>query len=391
MPKAQLERLRELVNLPTAPFVETHVIRYIEDFVSQKPRLRLRRDRFGNLLVKYEPARKSKAKVRPVLFAAHMDHPGFVATKMLNGSRVQAQFLGWVQKSYFNKARIRFFSEGQWVPAIVEKVIVDSPRNRTARRADSSARSFGANAPPSGVIASVKTPVKPNSPGMWNIKDASFRGNRIYARVCDDIAGLAAIVSALDVICRKAPPVSCYAFFTRAEEVGFAGALAAVADETIPKRALVVAVECSKAITGVGMGDGPVLRVGDKASVFTPAATAYCQVVADQLAMTDSSFRYQRKLMDGGTCESTAYCHYGYDATGICLPLMNYHNMDTDGRKIAAESIDVRDYSNLVKWFVALAESPAKLKFDGTHPGLGRRLDSLLKRHRGRLTRTARN
>lgn len=162
-----------------------------------------------------------------------------------------------------------------------------------------------------------------------------------------------------------------------------------MADKTVPRNVIVVAVECSKAVTGVALGDGPVLRVGDRASVFTPAATAYCQIVAEQLAAQDKSFRFQRKLMDGGTCESTAYCHYGYDATGICLPLGNYHNMDTDKKKIGPEFIDLRDFENLVKWFVALANSPAKMKFDGSHPGLGKRLTALLKQHRGRLLKTA--
>jgi endoglucanase len=157
----------------------------------------------------------------------------------------------------------------------------------------------------------------------------------------------------------------------------------------VPRDAVVVAVECSKAIAGVNLGDGPVLRVGDKASVFTPAATAYCQVVAERLAAKDKSFKYQRKLMDGGTCESTAYCHHGYDATGICLPLGNYHNMDTERRKIAPEFVDVRDFQWLVQWFIALADSPAEVAFDGRHPGLDARLDTLLKKHRPHLLRTA--
>jgi putative aminopeptidase FrvX len=126
---------------------------------------------------------------------------------------------------------------------------------------------------------------------------------------------------------------------------------------------LVIGVECSKAITGVALGGGPVLRVGDKATVFTPAVTAYCQVVAEELAAKDKAFSFQRKLMDGGTCESTAYCHYGYDATGICLPLGNYHNMDESRGRIGPEYIDVRDFANLVKWFVALAPArPSALR-----------------------------
>jgi endoglucanase len=224
---------------------------------------------------------------------------------------------------------------------------------------------------------------------MWGIGDARIRAHKLFARACDDVAGLAAILCMLDEICRRRSRVPCLAFFTRAEEVGFAGALAAVDCKTVPRHAIIVAVECSKAVPGVALGDGPVLRVGDKASVFTPAATAYCQVIAERLAGEDRSFAFQRKLMDGGTCESTAYCHYGYDATGICLPLGNYHNMDLLRGRIGPEFIDIRDFLNLVKWFVALAESPGGTRFVGRHPGLHTRLDALLRRHRAHLLRTA--
>ena len=318
-----------------------------------------------------------------------MDHPGFCATKMIDPRHVHAEFRGWVRASYFPKQRIQFWSDGGWVSGTIAKVIKAKPPARGARRAVASARSFGADAPPEAVIARVVRPVAKGSPGMWGQPDAVIRANRLRARMCDDTAGLAAILCMLDSICRKPIQSRCYAFFTRAEEVGFAGALAAVSQRTVPRHTVVVAVECSKAIAGVELGAGPVLRVGDMATVFTPAATAYCHVVAEKLAQRDKSFRYQRKLMDGGTCESTAYCHYGYEATGICLPLLNYHNMDEARHRIGPEIIDVRDFENLVKWFVALADSPRAIRYDGGHPGLDARLEALLRRHRGRLERTA--
>jgi hypothetical protein len=58
--------------------------------------------------------------------------------------------------------------------------------------------------------------------------------------------------------------------------------------------------------------------------------------------------------MDGGSCESTAYIAYGYKASGICLPLANYHNMDDGRGKIAPESISVSDWRNMATWFEAL-------------------------------------
>lgn len=388
MPLKHLDLLKTVVNLPTAPFCEGHVVEYIRRFVGRHAALSLRADRFGNLLVRYRPARRAARVKRPVLFAAHMDHPGFVATRMLIGRWCEASFRGWVKAEYFTKAGVRFFSGGRWVRGTIERVIKKKPAR--VSRATASARSFRDQEPPDSVIVRCEGFVEPGSPGMWDFPDARIRGTQLHARACDDVAGLAGILCAIDELCRKRSRVPFMAFFTRAEEVGFGGALAAVADKTVPREAIVVAVECSKAVTGVSLGAGPVLRVGDKASVFTPAATAYCQVVAEELAGRDKGFVFQRKLMDGGTCESTAYCHYGYDATGICLPLGNYHNMDEKRGRVGPEFIDVRDFQNLVKWFVALAEAPARLPYDRSHPGLDQRLDALLRQHRPKLLKTAR-
>jgi endoglucanase len=89
--------------------------------------------------------------------------------------------------------------------------------------------------------------------------------------------------------------------------------------------------------------------------VFEPSVTAFGNRVAQRLAKRRRTFRYQRKLMDGGSCESTAFCAYGYLATGICLALGNYHNMDRTRGKIACEYISLSDWRLMVDWFETLA------------------------------------
>lgn len=405
-----LRILRAFVSLPTAPFVERAPLEYIRDFVAWRPTLRLRQDPFGNLLVTLPAERRrgqSSARRgnpsganRPIVFAGHLDHPGFIARRMVARGRLVADWLGWVERRYFLGARVRFFSAGREIGGRIVAVRGDGLSARSGarprrHRAGASARSFGAESPPREVTIAVAEPVEAGSPGMWDFPDTRRTGPWLFARACDDVAGVAAILAALDVLSGGAgtgrrggprPSRDVLALFTRAEEVGFGGALAAVERRELPRRAVVVAVECSKAVTGVALGAGPVLRVGDRASVFTPAATAYCQVVAERLAETDPTFAFQRKLMDGGTCESTVYCHYGYEATGICLPLGHYHNMDAESGRIAPEFIDVRDYLNLVKWFIALASSDEPYR--GEHPGLAERLTTLLRQHRPVLLAT---
>src|SRR5688572_28839962 len=101
--------LRQLCSVPTAPFAEGHVVRYVERFVRERPRLRLSRDRWGNLLIDLPAARRTKSP--RTVFTAHMDHPGFVARHMADAKTLEASFYGWVLPDYFKDERVRFFGE----------------------------------------------------------------------------------------------------------------------------------------------------------------------------------------------------------------------------------------------------------------------------------------
>jgi endoglucanase len=86
--------------------------------------------------------------------------------------------------------------------------------------------------------------------------------------------------------------------------------------------------------------------------------------IATELASENRDFRFQRRLMDGGTCEATAFCAAGYRAGGLALPLGNYHNMqglDGGPAGIGAEHILVSDYVSEIELLVRLAESSARL------------------------------
>src|SRR3954453_17727511 len=99
--------LQELCSVPTAPFAERHVVRYVERFVRERRRLKLSRDRFGNLLLQLKGTSASPRWV----FTAHMDHPGFVAKRMLDANTVEANFRGWGMAEFFAGQRVRFFAD----------------------------------------------------------------------------------------------------------------------------------------------------------------------------------------------------------------------------------------------------------------------------------------
>jgi putative aminopeptidase FrvX len=81
-------------------------------------------------------------------------------------------------------------------------------------------------------------------------------------------------------------------------------------------------------------------------------------------AATRAGIVHQRKLMDGGGCEATAFGTYGYEATGLCLALGNWHNRGNlseveAGDKRAAvpmlEEISVDDFHGLIELLLVAA------------------------------------
>ena len=364
--------LLEMLSLPTAPFVEGAVVAYLERFCSRRSGLTLARDRVGNVLAHL---RRGRHRVkRPVCLTAHLDHPGFIAERMIGQRKLRAVWHGGVRAEYFVGSRVRFHAQGRWTRGTVRSI--SQRREGKLKRVN-------------GAVIEVARPVPAGAPGMWDFPDASIRGRRVRARGCDDLAGAAAMVCCLEEVVRRRLAAEAYFLFTRAEEVGFAGALAASRLKTIPRRCWVVAVETSSELPSARIGDGPILRVGDKASVFHPAATAHCGAVAADLAARDRKFAFQRKLMDGGTCESSAYCQFGYEATGLCLALGNYHNMDLRNKRLAPEYVDVQDFTNLVKWFVELARGrSAHGGYTGREAELQARLARTEKQYRPLLNET---
>lgn len=365
--------LTELLALPTAPFREQLVIGYVRQFCRRR-NLPIRADRFGNLLVRYRTPGRRRA--RPLAFSAHMDHPGFELIRPIGPGRVLARWRGGVGLEYFRAARVRFWNGQTWVRGRIRAVSREKVSPGQPARVNS---------------VTVDLPLRAELPvgaiGMWDLPEPRIRGSRIYARDCDDIAGVASMLCMLETLSRRRIPAEAYCMFTRAEEVGFAGCLSACRARTLPNKCAVVGIECSSLLAGAQQGAGPVLRVGDRMSVFSPALEQYVRALAQKLVAQGDGFAYQRKLMDAGACESTAYCAYGYQTTGICLALGNYHNMDVQKRRIAPEYIHLGDFANMVRWFVALAS--ARERFEPRTGAANRKkLDPLRRRFERTLLRT---
>jgi endoglucanase len=346
--------LHEVCSLPTAPFVEDRVIAYARAFAKVR-KLKLTQDSSGNLLLELRGRNRTAPRW---VFTAHMDHPGLVSCRMLDDRTVLADFRGWVLADYLKGQRMRFITPGGVeIPATV----LDAKPEKGGTRADR-------------VTLRVKSPVLPNSPGMFDQGPTRVKSGKFYSRAIDDLGGLAAALQMLDQLHRAPPPSTIAVLLTRAEEDGFIGAIAAcLRPKLLRKTDYLIAIETSAEQPFARQANGCIIRIGDRTSVFNSALSYFITDVAQRLARKDKSFKYQRALMPGGTCEATVYDVYGYHAGSICVPLGNYHNMDREKKKIGPEYIDVSDWQNMVKLFIAVAK--AGHTYEPGHAALKQRIE----------------
>jgi endoglucanase len=130
--------------------------------------------------------------------------------------------------------------------------------------------------------------------------------------------------------------------------VGFVGAMQLAKAGKIPKSVTIVSLETSSVKGGpVEFGGGPIIRVGDRTSIFDASATALLQDAAKA-----NEIKCQRALMQGGTCEATAYALYGYRTAALCVALGNYHNCGPRDT-IAPEFVSLSDAIGMADLCVA--------------------------------------
>ena len=363
--------LLDLTNIPTAAGREARVISWITAWVARRRNLLLTRDRAGNLFITQRRREQGGARA-PLYITAHLDHPAFVVVDV-RGRDLELEFRGSVHDPYFDGAPLELFSaRAVHAGAIVSFDSKAKPFKRAKARLEADGAPLVA-----GDIGRFRFPDEGPLP---RIEDGILR---TYA--CDDLSAVAAALSAMDVLRTRTGMSHVGLLFTRAEEAGFIGALAACKARSIPKRARLICLENSRSYAESPIGGGPIMRVGDRMSVFEPSLTNDIALLMGEHEKHRRGFVWQRKLMPGGTCEATAFSTYGYRSTCLCLPLGNYHNMiDIDGvlaggrpARVGPEYISVADYHGLIDMLTVCAEgldSP-------TRPTLHKRMEQLLLEH----------
>ncbi len=306
--------LREIQSTPTAPFHEALVAEVIREKLEGLPGISLKEDDFGNLIFHYKKGR-SKPKLA---FGAHMDHPGWVRTK-----KEGEVFLGWVPEERLQTHPVEWFGDF----------------------------------------------------GMWKLNPFVIHEGIIHARVCDDLVGCAVIVAMLMDLSKRGVEANCYGIFTRAEEVGFVGAVKLAKSWPLPKSVRFVSLETSAPRGGAEMGKGPVVRAGDRMSLFDDAVTAE---LID--AAAEKKIPVQRCLLDGGSCEATAMNLYGIPAAGISVLLGNYHNCPPE-RGIAEEFVSLDDVKGMIKMITATVEKMATGSGINSKAAMKKRIEKRVRDH----------
>jgi endoglucanase len=286
-----------------------------------------------------------------------MDHPAFLVTAV-TGKKVDFEFRGGVDPEYFDGASVEF-------PA------TEGVHGKVTRYDGASQI---------GTIVLNRPGVSVGDIGRWKTKKRNSKGDRFVAPACDDLAGCAAALAALDRARGNSALRHFGVLLTRAEEVGLVGAIHAARFQTVLANSRVLSIETSRASANAPIGDGPIIRVGDAVTIFDNDLTNRVSFGAKR-----AGIRHQRKLMDGGGCEATAFVVYGYRSTGLCLALGNWHNRGnldafeagTGKATPMMEEISLEDFHGLVELLLVSClavdvETGLEARFEDLYDNVGK-------------------
>lgn len=327
MTQQQLALLYSLLARPAAPFREHHVADWVGTVLAAAnvPHFT---DPIGNIIIGADsPAdylRLLRARdAEPVrAFIAHMDHPGFHGVRWVKPTVLRVQWHGGSPTRHLNGARV-WVADAQGV--LGEGVMRNAVLRKPGWAIDTADVQF------SQVIKSPRLVATRLYGGFKFRKPVWQSGARIYTQAADDLAGVFCIVAtALTVFGRARGRPPFLGLLTRAEEVGLVGAvghfeLGWLQQATRP--VVCVSLEASRTLPGAIVGQGPIVRLGDRR---TPFDQDYSQVLTE-LAAKILPGKHQRRIMDGGSCEGSAATAYGFPTIALAVPLGNYHNQGLQG------------------------------------------------------------
>ena len=338
-----LEILERLCLQPTVSFHERRVAREISTILLANG-IDARQDRWGNVVAELD----GDDTMAPLVFVAHMDHPGFEAIEAVEVNDDEEMIVaeprgGLGTRAYDVGTEVRIVSrDGLTIHGTIESHGLLRPvgNGRFARTDRVMIK------PETSAFVRRASDLMYPAAVVLDLTSFGVEGQMIRARQLDDLAGCAAILASLIAVSNDGSthrPI--VGLFTRAEEVGLVGAALAAADEFVGKDAIIVSVETSLKSEIAKQGDGVVIRVGDRMTTFDHNAEAVLHAASYRIGEREGTdgFKVQRALMGAGGCEASAFKAHGYRVTGTSFPLGAWHNTEDDG-SIVPEYIHVDDF-----------------------------------------------
>jgi len=332
---ATLATIERVASAPTAPYHEFRALRAIRREL-ERSGLVVHEDVYGQV-----SARITRGDAKHALaLVAHTDHPAFEVIEA-RGREGRARVLGGLYPEFFASAVPVLVHDDADAPpfaATLDEYVAapDAVHNTPGHcriRADGELRA-----------------------GQWAVMDLPpfvANGDELHLRAADDLALCAVVVLALAALRDDPRPHDVHAVFTRGEETGLYGARLVAEDGLLPREAVVVSLEASRALAHAAPGRGVVVRAGDIYNTFDNDAERFLRVAREDL--TAAGIATQRALLTGGTCESSAFVRLGWSATGIAVPNVNYHNQGESSRAFVPEIVRLSDLRSAVALLVEAA------------------------------------
>lgn len=311
-------------------------------------------DEWGNVLA----TKKGSDPGAPgIAFVAHMDHPGYEVVSQ-DGQHITLKTLGrmGIAAGRAGTVILVIAESGKRIPATISGA---KPAEGEFPKAREAAGWLGTDTVYAQLEKNTDLGKLPR-PAVPDLPDFLIEDGLIRMRAADDLAGCAAILAALEHVAKEPTRGNVYGMFTRAEEAGLIGARLAAEHGFVPKNTVIVSVETSSVLPGAEIGNGVVIRTGDRSTTFDHEAEAYLVEAAQGIKAKTPDFKVQRQLMNAGSCEATAFKGFGYRVTGTAFPLGAWHNRGETG--VEPEFISKDDF---VGGAVLLAETA---KLSGTSP-----------------------
>ena len=327
-----LRTTRRIASAPTAPYHEFRALRAI-DAELREHGIASETDAYGQLHARVQ----NGAAKRSMVLLAHTDHPAFDIV-LANGTEGRARILGGFHARLFAHdvpVLVCDDADGEPFEAVLDdyREALDLPNNSPGHCRIRATR--------------------PLAVGQWAVlalPGFEAKGDELHLRAADDLALAAVVVLTLAALREDPRPHDVRAVFTRGEETGLYGARLVAEDALVPRDAIVVSLEASRALATARPGAGVVVRPGDVYNTFSNDGERFLRVGRERLA--ESGIPTQRALLTGGTCESSAFVRLGWTTTALALPNVNYHNQSDELDRFVPEIVRLSDLRGAVALLV---------------------------------------